>query len=418
MQGLEPDRARATGYSRAQRHDVRLIALLRGASLLGDAVALVALYLRVAPLGHSWAIAALAIASSAPLVAFAPLAGYVIDHVSAKALLSALGLGEAVVCTGLGYWHGLFATLSLMFALNVIVAFSMPGYSALLTTIAGDANVARAQAMMQSVYGVASVAGPALGGLLVGWVGQSWPLYLDASSFALAGLATTLVHRDRRPSRAVGIERLEREGMMAGVTLIMRDNIVRPLVINTFVFLLSLGMVNVAEVFYVTRTFHASATYYGLIGTSFGVGLIVGSLYARRLAQRVLSLARVLTFAIIFVGVMIFSIGLVSRVDYIYPLMSANGVAVGVANVAALTLFTLRTPEAVRGRMFAAVGAIFTAAELGATALGGLVLVVLSPRRVFQLSGAVATLSALVLGAVALRASTRAHLAEASAQGA
>ena len=85
MQGLEPDRARATGYSRAQRHDVRLIALLRGASLLGDAVALVALYLRVAPLGHSWAIAALAIASSAPLVAFAPLAGYVIDRLPAQA---------------------------------------------------------------------------------------------------------------------------------------------------------------------------------------------------------------------------------------------------------------------------------------------------------------------------------------------
>jgi len=82
-------------------------------------------------------------------------------------------------------------------------------------------------------------------------------------------------------------------------------------------------------------------------------------------------------------------------------------------NVAAITLFTLRTPEALRGRMFAAIGAIFTSAEIGAMTAGGLILTVLAPRTVFQVGGAASTLSALVLGPLALRASAKAHAREA-----
>ena len=406
-------------YAQVQRRDIRLLAALRGASFLGDSVALVALYLRVAPVGHAWAIAALAIAGSLPLVVLAPLAGHVVDRLPAKRSLLVLGLVEALVCVGLGYWHGVGATLALMLALNVAVAFSMPGYGALLPVIAGEENIGRSQGMMQSVQGVASVAGPALGGLLVGWVGQSWPLYIDAVSFCVGALATTLLHHDRRPSARGTIEEIGAEdGMMAGVALIFRDDLLRPLLINVSVFMLSLGMTNVAEVFFITQTLHGSATYYGLVGTSFGLGTIVGSLAAGRLSQAPMNLARALTVSICVVGLSIGAVGLVTRLDYLYPLFIVAGVAVGVANVAALTLFTLRTPEVLRGRMYAALGAVVTASQLGATAAGGAILVALAPRTVFQVSGVVATVTALVLGSFALRASGAAHERERSAQGA
>jgi MFS family permease len=409
----DPPEPRA-GYSRSQRHDVTLLALLRGGSFLGDSVAIVALFLRVAPRGHSWAIAALAVAGSLPLVLLAPLAGHVVDRVRAKPLLSALGFVEGVVCVGLGYWHGLAATIGLMGLLSVAVAFSMPGYGALLPAVVGDANVARVQGLMQAVQGVANVAGPAIGGLLVGVAGQSWPLYLDAASFALAGVLTTLVRHDRRPSPAITLAHAASGGPMGGVTHVWRDDVLRPLLANIVVFMLAIGMINVAEVFFITRTLHGSALAYGLVGTSFGLGSVAGALGAGRLRQGPMSLATSLSVAVVVVGVAIGAVGLVTRVRLVYPLLLLAGAAVGVANVAAMTLFTLRTPDHLRGRVFATLNAAISGAEISSMAAGGAILVLVAPRTVFQIGGVAATASTLILGPLALRASRRAHSLEAA----
>ena len=404
-------------FTPLQRRDVRLLAGLRGVTFLGDSVALITLYLRLAPVGHAWAIAALSIAGTLPLVVLSPLAGQVVDRLPAKRLLTQLGFAEAAICVGIGYWHGMTATLLLMLALSSCVAFSFPGYSALVPTVAGEDNISRAQGLMQAVQGGAAVLGPITGGFLVGWTGQSWPLYLDALCYALGAFATTLLHHDRRPSPDTTIERLESEKMMAGVLLLWNDKVLRPVVLTTLVFLLALNMVNVGEVFFVTVTLHASAVYYGLLGASFGLGSIAGSLLAGKLHQGHVQLARSILATIAVVGVMIGLVGLVTRVEYIYPPMVVAGVAAGVAQVAFATLTTVRSPELLRGRVFAAVGAIFTGNQIGATALGGLVLTLIAPRTVFQVCGIFATVSALVLGPFALRASTSAHAAEQVGQG-
>ncbi len=389
-----------------QRRDLALLATLRGVSFLGDFAAFTALFLRLAPAHHPWAIAALAIAGSLPLVLLAPVAGHVVDRVAAKRLLVLFGLGEAVACVGLGHWHGLVATLVLMVVLNCMVAFSFPGYSALVPSTVGEENVGQAQGMLQASQALASVIGPVLGGLLVGSTGQSWPLYVDAISFVLAAVATGWLRHDRRPSPRTTLSDVEaeHEGMMAGVAFIFRDGLLRVVEISVGVFMLSLGMINVAEVFFVTQTLHGTATEYGLIGACFGVGTVVGALSARRLSQEVAHLARTVIVAIIVIGAAICSVGLMTRVIWVYPPLVVAGVAVGFANVSVMTLFTVRTPERLRGRVFAGVGGVITACEIAATALGGVVLTVVTPRTVFLAAGAAATLVAMVLGPLGLRA--------------
>ena len=128
-------------------------------------------------------------------------------------------------------------------------------------------------------------------------------------------------------------------------------------------------------------------------------------------------LARRIFAAIVVVGVMFALVGLVTRVEYIYPLMVVAGLAAGLAQVAFMTLCTVRSAEQLRGRVFAAVGAIFTGGQIGATAMGGLVLSLVSPRTVFQVGGVIATTSAVVLGPLALRASSTAHTREQAVQG-
>lgn len=400
-----------------QRRDLRLLAGFRGFSFLGDTIALITLYLRVANHGQGWMIAALSIAAALPLVALAPFSGYVVDHVPAKTFLALLCGFEALVCVAIGYWHGDFATISLMALLTCGVAFSLPGYSALVPTLSGEENVAIAQSTIQSVQGVALTAGPAIGGLLVGAIGQSGPLYLDAASFALAGLGTLLLRTDRRPQAKVShVEKTEHE-LSAGVRLLFHDPLIRPVVVTVTVFMLSLGAVNVAEVFFITRTLHASAFFYGLVGTSFGVGSVVGALASRRLHQDPLALVRNSLIGVALISVLLGSVGLMEHVVYVFPLMTVTGLAVGVVNVAASTLFAVQTPEDLRGRVFAATGAMFTSAEISSMVLGGLLLTLLAPRTIFQLAGVVSTLTVGVVGPLEMRTSLRAHARARHSQG-
>jgi MFS family permease len=406
-------------FSSVQKRDLTLVAILRGVSFLGDEIALIALYLRLSHGPHaSWSIAAISIAATLPLVLLSPISGFIIDHTPVKRLLVVLCLFEALVCVGIGYWHGRVVTIALIALLGCFVAFSLPGYSALVPTIAGEDHLASANSTMQSVQGIAVVVGPGLGGVLVGLLGQSWPLYIDALSFALGALGTWLLVTDRRPDPGVERPKKGERDLGAGMRILFGDGILRPLVITFVVFLLALVMINVAEVFFITKTLHSSAVMYGLVGTSFGVGNIIGAVGSRKVKQHDVSLAQTSILCSVVISVMTGVIGLVEHIGYLFPILAVLGIAVGVVNVTISTLMTTRTPEAQRGRMFASSSAIFTSAQIIGTVFGGLILTLVAPRTVFQIAGIVTTFVVLVLGPFALRATRSAKQSELETQGA
>jgi MFS family permease len=406
-------------FSAVQRRDLVLVAVLRGVSYLGDAIALIALYLRLAHGAHaSWAIASLSIAASLPLVLLSPISGFIIDHTPVKRLLVILCFFEGLVCVGIGLWHGTIVTIALMALLSCFVAFSFPGYSALVPKIAGEENLTTANSTMQSVQGIAAVAGPGLGGLLVGLLGQSWPMYFDAISFGLGAIGTWFLVTDRRPDPALEPPKKGERDLGAGMRVLFADRVLRPLVVMFVVFLLALVMINVAEVFFITKTLHSSALMYGLVGTSFGVGNIVGAVASAKVKQQDVPLATASLWSSIVIAVFVGLIGLVEHVGYLFPILVIMGVAVGVVNVTLTTLMTTRTPEAQRGRMFAASSAVFTSAEILGTVFGGLILTIIAPRTVFQVAGIATTIVVLLLGPLALRATRSAKKLEMATQGA
>jgi len=85
-----------------------------------------------------------------------------------------------------------------------------------------------------------------------------------------------------------------------------------------------------------------------------------------------------------------------------------GGIGNGIANVSAQTLFALRMPEAIRGRGYAAIGAVFTGMSLCSMAFGGVLISVLPARTIFKIAGLASLGAVLFFGPLTLRQAKRA----------
>jgi MFS family permease len=335
-----------------------------------------------------------------------PVAGLVVDRVRAKALLPPIMLAEGVVAVGLGYFTSEWATVGLVALLGVGVAFSQPGYSAMVPALVGDDNVPRAQGTLQAYQGVAGIAGPAAGGLLVGALGTSWPLYVDALTFAVCAIGTLFVRGDRVPTH---VHDASGGGdVLAGVRLLFADAMLRPVTAEVMVFILAIGVVNIASVFLIVRVMDAGSYAYGIFQATYGVGMIVGALLAGRRPPDAASHVRLVFGGLAVLGAAFAVVGVTPTVWWALAPMVIGGVAEGVVNTSAMVIYTLRTPEGLRGRVFAAISAVFTSMQVVSVGLGAGLLPIVSARVLFVAGGCLALLSVLIFGPSAARATRRA----------
>ena len=157
------------------------------------------------------------------------------------------------------------------------------------------------------------------------------------------------------------------------------------------------SMSAIAEPFFVTRVLGGGSLAYGLLLSSWTVGMAAGSAgLAHRIRQA--HLAAGALAAIILQGVGIAGGALATIVWVALIGFSFGGVAHGVKNVLLRTLIHERAPEVLRGRAFAAYNGARNGAELGALALGGLAVSAIGTRPALLLAG----LGPAAIGAVCL----------------
>ncbi len=387
---------------------VYAIAAGRAVSFLGDEIAVLAIAFRAkAELGH-FGVAAVLMAGFLPLLVLSPFSGLLVDRVRTRPILVGVSLLQAALCVGLA-WSGAALLVPLVALLACGTSLSQPAWSALVPSLVTDAQLPKAQGLLQSGQALAAVGGPFLGGLLVGLYGFHVPLVIDAASFVVLCSVPLALRLDRVPS-GLG-QSFSWPDAFAGVRLIARQPLLRAIVTLAACFVITLGVVNVAEIFFVTTALHAGPLGYGLLGLSMGSGMLLTSALAGRLAAR-------------FRPEAIFTVGCVSLCGTILAFGCATmyweaavavflaGAANALINVVVMVLLTRNAADEVRGRVFAAVNGVVSAAQIGAIGAGGLLLLAVAPRTII-VGGAVASVVALCLtvGPV-LRASAASPLAE------
>jgi len=389
--------------------DVRLSAAARGISTCGDALAATALVLALQTRGAGGiAVAAVLLASSAPLAVFAPLAGRLADRVDSRLLLVTTGIAQAAVCAVLAFTNHPVAIVGLVALLAVGLAITQPTLSALTPDMVGRDNLPKATAMSQTAAALGLLLGPVAAGLLVGQFGVRVPLLIDAFSFlaiAVAGLAL----RTRRGGRPVESARPD---VPAVRWRLRADSLLMALTVAVVGAVAAVGAINVIDVFFIRETLHGSATAYGLIGAVWMGSILVGSAVAGSLSRRGGDSALVSGMLGLIAGIsaILVAAANVPGVWWLVPLWIVGGALNGGVNVVASLVVARRVPSEVRGQaMGTFVGAVNAAGIVGLL-LGGALSTAFAPRSLLIACG-IAGL--LVVAACALTVARSARRTEA-----
>ena len=365
----------------------------------------------------------LLIAQVAPAAVFGVLfAGPLVDRRSRRGLmiwadvLRAVAVGSLLVspAPSPGHFYAVAAALGLFGA-----AFQ-PSLMASIPNVVPRDRVVAANALVAATYHLAVMAGPALGAFLVGALDPRPVFGLNAASFVLSAalIVGTRLPPPARPDAEAAPLRDLREGMR----YILVTPLVRGVLVVTGIVMLAaatkapLEPLFVRDVLTPQGDFADRARVLGMITTAWGLGMLLGSGGAPALARR-WHREHLLPASIAVVGLAVLAVSRTTDFQTVLLAWLVAGAANSVGNVSYESLLQERTPDAFRGRVFAASEAVLDGSYLAGAFLAGMLGVWLGASGAFLVSGVI-LLSAAILARAVLPAPRRPRPVPAPAQGA
>ncbi len=380
---------------------IRVIAIARAISILGDELAIFALLLRVKHNGGgAISIAAVLAVGQIPLIFLSPWAGTVVDRVPVRRLAPIVSIAQAVFAALLAFNSPLLVSLALICLIGVGQAFTPAAWNATLPEIVDKDELPRATSLLQALYALAGMAGPGIAGIMVSKLGYQTPMLTDAATFIVLALVPFFLplpfHAREKSPRAKG-------DVWVGLQIVRKESVIRALTILGFSLNVTVGTFSVAELFFALNDLHASTFIYGLVGSTFAAGLLSAALFNER---RNVSQDR-LPFNIVVGGAMaglgVFLTGFSWHWVLLFPTALLVGIGVSTLNAYFIALILQRAPEASRGRVMAAVMGVASAGQIASFAIGGVVVSLIDPRLAILLSGAACLLVLATLAPSVLR---------------
>jgi MFS family permease len=379
--------------------DIRLIVGAVGLSAIGDGLLWILLSFHIgATTDSAFAVAALFVCLWGPVVALGGVAGRIVDTHENRRLLIGVSLAQAVVVVAMAFSTGsLPVLLGLCLLLGAGVAISSPAEFALVPAAAGEARVARANGHVEAARYLGMTAGPLLGGLLAAAGGTQLGLLIDAASFVAVAAAGLALHARRHPSTTARAARTEGGGR----DLLLADRTLALTLTAAVGALLFFTISVTADPFFATEVLGTGATGYGLLMTSWMLGMVAGAVgLARLVPSPWLAVGAVAGVAVQGAGMLGAAVGATMALALAGFLV--GGLAHGTKNVLLRTLIHERVPEASRGRAFAAYNAARNGAELAALGAGGVIVGLAGAQLALAVAGAVP----LAIGIVTLLVTT------------
>ena len=224
-----------------------------------------------------------------PFILFAIPAGLLTDRTSRRLLMAgsealrAAALAGVLALIVLGW-----LTLPLLALLGFVAVCGTVAYSvaapALVPSLVTPEQLPAANARVELARTIAFASGPALGGVLVGWVGAA-PAFGFAA--ALSVVAVVLLSGLHEPARAPTPRRHPVQDIREGAAFVFHHALLRPVFVTQFIFNTGSFLVLAVFVPYAVHRLGLSATGVGTTLAMYGLGMVAGALAATRVMKRI-----------------------------------------------------------------------------------------------------------------------------------
>jgi DHA3 family macrolide efflux protein-like MFS transporter len=386
----EPVAPAAANVHPLRNRSFLLVWLGQTVSLIGSGISSVAIVWWVwIETGSIVLMATVAIASTIPRLIAGPFAGAYVDRWDRRRVMLVLdaiaGVVTAAIASLLAFnalqvWH--------LYAFTGIVGFGAIFHAtALLASVANlvhKEQLSRANSLMQLSHGTSGVFGPAIGGVLIAFVGVSLTLWVDVATFFFAAAMLLIV---AFPSPRVKADKTVLHDIATGFGFLRRRPALVTLlglfaVTNFFIAPLIILLPVVAS-----ETLNLGAEGFGFLFSSLSVGLVGGTviLAAVKLRQH---FGLYIIVAIVGFGAAYVLFGWSTFFVLSIAGLVAMGLAVSLASISSATVFQREVPLELQGRVFSARAVVATGLQPISLAAVGVLAEGLGPQTILIGSGA------------------------------
>ncbi len=303
--------------------------------------------------------------------ALAPFAGVWVERMDRRRLLvwtqvasavQSLALAGLTLSGRINVWEILFLSM----LQGLINAFDMPGRQAFTVQMVDDrADLSNAIALTSSMVNAARLVGPALAGVVIGWVGEGWCFLIDGVSY-FAVIASLEMMR----VRPLAIKRHTAtmiEQMREGWDYVRGFRPIRTVLLLFAVLSLMGWPYAVLLPIFAGQVLHGGPHTLGWLTGASGVGAL-GAALGLAVRKSVVGLTRLIQIAAAAfgVGLILFGLSHVLWMSLLTMLIVGYGMMAGLA--ASNTVIQTLVPEAMRGRVMS----YYTMAFVGMAPFGSL----------------------------------------------
>jgi MFS family permease len=319
-----------------------------------------------------------------PFLLFGLPAGVWVDRLARRPVLIATDIGRAVALLTIPLAYALdVLTLGQLYAVGflvgVLTVFFELAHTSYLPSLVEREQLIDGNSKLEISRSGAYIAGPGLGGVLVGFLTAPGAIVADAVSFIASALLVLRIRAQEQWGASAAVRTGLRHELGEGLRYVARNRYLWPIASCTALLNLFWNAAFAVYFVFLARELDLSATVIGLVLTLGNIGWLVGALVAGRVTER-LGVGRTLAGSAFLFGPSGVLIALAPESQPLPFLIAAQalGSFAGVLyNITSMTLRQSVTPERLQGRTVGAIRTVvWGVTPLGALLGGGLASVV------------------------------------------
>lgn len=287
-----------------------------------------------------------------PIIVFALVGGVLADALDRRRLMM-WTQGAAAIFAGLlalatfGGYDSVPVVYLLTAATAAAMAFDNPARQSLIPNLVPREHLSNAVSLNTLMWQIATIVGPALAGVLVGWFNLSLVYLLNALSFVAVLVALWLMHY--RKQERVEITGLNWQALVEGVRFTYRSRLIwSTMLLDFFATFFSSARTMLPIV--ASDILGVGVQGYGLLATAQPIGAVLaGSILSLRREIQRQGAVLLISVVIYGLGTAFFGVSTVFALSYL--LFGLTGAADTVSTVIRGTLRQVMTPDHLRGRM-------------------------------------------------------------------